>query len=182
MGYDNAFELTVGLEGGFSDDPDDNGNWTGGKKGVGELKGTKYGISAASFPNEDIRNLTIDRAKILYRQNYWNPLNLDGVSLGSIQEEIFDTAVNMGVGMAGKIAQEAINFLEPGPEDSPLSVDGVIGPTTLSYINKWCKKDPEALFKALNGFQFVRYVEVCHSTNKKFDWGWMKRIQQWKEE
>jgi hypothetical protein len=47
MGFDRAFEETIGLEGGFSRNPDDNGNWTGGRRGLGELKGTKYGISAA---------------------------------------------------------------------------------------------------------------------------------------
>lgn len=181
MGFDNAFQKTLGFEGGYSDDPNDPGNWTGGKVGIGILKGTKYGISAASYPDEDIKNLTLDRSKFLYHRDYWDPLSLDAVTVGPIAEEIFDTGVNMGIGQAGIVAQRAINFLEPGPDDLPLIVDGVIGPETLRYINKWCLKDPEALFKALNGFQFMRYSEIAHTTSKRFDWGWMKRIQQWRE-
>jgi lysozyme family protein len=183
IGFDSAFIKTVGLEGGYGNDPNDSGNWTGGKIGIGELKGTKYGISATSFPNEDIKNLSLDRAKTLYRVNYWDVLNLDKINNKRIQEEIFDTSVNMGTGGAGMIVQRAINFLEPGPEDSPLEIDGDIGSVTLSYINKWDNKDAEALFRALNGFQFMRYVEIskADSVKKRFNWGWMKRIQDYKE-
>lgn len=179
MSYDSVFARTVGLEGGLSMDPEDNGNWTGGHKGVGILKGTKYGISAASYPNEDIINLTLDRAKFLYKRDRWDVLRLDEVIDGVIQEKIFDASVLTGVGEAAIIVQKSINFLEPGPEDQPLKVDGGIGPITLSYINKWCRIDPEALFKALNGFEFMRFVEVCRASGKKFDRGWMKRIQSY---
>ena len=41
-----ALDETWGHEGGLSLDPNDRGNWTGGKKGSGELRGTKYGIAA----------------------------------------------------------------------------------------------------------------------------------------
>jgi lysozyme family protein len=54
-----AFELLVGHEGGFTDDPRDTGSWTGGNAGAGQLKGRKYGISAASYPNLDIKNLQL---------------------------------------------------------------------------------------------------------------------------
>jgi hypothetical protein len=57
MGFDRTFEQTIGLEGGFSRDADDNGSWTGGRKGLGDLKGTKYGISAAQYPSLDIEHL-----------------------------------------------------------------------------------------------------------------------------
>ena len=53
-----AKELMVS-EGGFTNDPNDRGNWTSGKIGVGELKGTKYGISAMAYPLEDIKNIGI---------------------------------------------------------------------------------------------------------------------------
>jgi len=178
MSFDSAFEKTVGLEGGYGCDPDDKGNWTGGAIGSGELRGTKYGISAAAFPYEDIKNLTLDRAKMLYQINYWNLLNLDEVPSDPIQEEIFDTGVNMGPGASAMIVQRSINFLEIG---KPLLVDGAIGPVTLGYIKKWCGKDPEALFKVLNGFQFIRYSEMADSgIMEKYSRGWMQRIQNYK--
>jgi lysozyme family protein len=180
MGFDRAFEQTIGIEGGFSRDPDDNGNWTGGRKGLGELKGTKYGISAAQYPSLDIENLTLHGAKEIYRRDYWNPLRLDSIDNEAIQEEVFDTGVNMGIGRSARILQGAVNFLEIG---NPLSEDGQIGPRTLERVNFWCRKDPEALHKVLNGLQFMRYFEILQNpTQEKFAWGWMKRIQYYREE
>jgi len=57
--FDRAFALVVGLEGGYVNDPKDPG---------GE---TKYGISKRANPDEDIKNLTLDRAKQIYRMKYW---------------------------------------------------------------------------------------------------------------
>ena len=58
MNFDKAFELLIGHEGGYTTNPKDAGNWTGGKQGVGVNKGTKYGIAANSYPSLDIKNLT----------------------------------------------------------------------------------------------------------------------------
>lgn len=71
------------VEGGYSNDPKDAG---------GE---TKFGISKRSYPNLDIKNLTIEKAMEIYRKNYWEPLNLDKYSL-PVSLVIFDTAINMG--------------------------------------------------------------------------------------
>lgn len=44
--FDVVFERLMPHEGGFQCDPKDRGNWTGGRVGVGELKGTNRGIAA----------------------------------------------------------------------------------------------------------------------------------------
>lgn len=90
----------VGLaEGGYSDDENDNGNWTGGKKGVGELKGTKYGISAASYQDLDIKNLTKEQADNIYKKDYWDTINGDKLPW-PLALVAFDHAVNAGVARA----------------------------------------------------------------------------------
>lgn len=61
--FKKAFELTVGHEGGYGNDKRDRGNWTTGVIGEGELKGTKYGVSAMSYPDYDIENLTLEQAE-----------------------------------------------------------------------------------------------------------------------
>ena len=83
--FDAAFSIVVGIEAGYVDDPDDPG---------GE---TKYGISKRAYPNEDIKNLTLDRAKSLYQRDYWNKLGLDALPWGLALIE-FDAAVNQGQG------------------------------------------------------------------------------------
>jgi lysozyme family protein len=179
--FDRAFAETLGYEGGYSDDPDDAGNWTGGKAGVGELKGTLYGISAARYPHLDIPNLTPEQAKEIYYRDYWQVLLLDyfnGSRPGErIAREIFDTAVNLGVRGAAYIAQRAVNFL-----GEKITEDGVIGPITLAAIGNWCIQDAEALFKVLNGFQFMYYHRIITRDPEKgkYAHGWMRRIQGWK--
>ncbi len=89
----------IDLEGGLSLNKYDSGNWTGRKVGVGELKGTKFGISAASFPHEDIPNLTQGRATELYYEHYWLTAGCDQLE-NQLAFVHFDSAVQHGVSKA----------------------------------------------------------------------------------
>lgn len=97
--FERIVEKVISFEGGLSTDRNDPGNWTGGNVGEGEFKGTKWGISAASYPDLDIESLTPERAKEIYYLDYWMKSACDhlGFSLAFIH---FDTAVNMSVGTA----------------------------------------------------------------------------------
>ena len=94
--WEAAVASVLKHEGGLSMNPDDPGNWTGGQVGVGELRGTSYGISAASFPTLDIRNLTVGEARDIYLDTYWSQVP------ESLPDDVrwfaFDVAVNSGVG------------------------------------------------------------------------------------
>jgi len=100
--FEAALSFTLRWEGGFQNDPADSGNWTGGKVGVGALVGTKYGISAASYPNLDIPNLTLAQAGEIYRRDYWNALNLDTLEDYRMALLMFDSAVQHGKARAGE--------------------------------------------------------------------------------
>ena len=97
--WTKSYNFVKQWEGGFQDNPEDSGNWTGGRKGTGTLKGTNFGISAASYPNLDIRNLTPQDAEDIYRRDYWQ-------RSGAYQLEwplcllVLDTSVLHGVGAA----------------------------------------------------------------------------------
>jgi lysozyme family protein len=98
--FEPAFTLVVGIEAGYVNDPRDPG---------GE---TKFGISKRAYPNEDIPNLTLERAHELYRRDYWDKLNCDGMSW-ELALITFDCAVNQGVGVARaiqRVAKDASEF------------------------------------------------------------------------
>jgi lysozyme family protein len=95
----DALTFTLKWEGGFTDNPSDPGNWTGGNVGVGELKGTKWGISAASFPHLDIKNLTVAQAADIYKTRYWEAISGDSRPYPEALV-VFDFAVNSGVSRA----------------------------------------------------------------------------------
>lgn len=166
-----AFEYTIGIEGGYQCDPDDKGNWTGGEIGVGELKGTKYGISAASYPDLDIKNLTPEKAKEIYYRDWWMKLRLNGVLSPRIAAEIFDTCVNCGKVAGVRIAQESLAIV-----GRPVSVDGIMGPKTLKAINAYPYQND--LLIVLNGEQYVYYKQLIQENPRfqKYARGWRKRV------
>lgn len=86
-------------EGGFQNFEWDSGNWTGCKPGVGVNLGTNFGISACSYPNLDIRNLTMKQADDIYFRDYWMASGADKLAWPYCLI-VFDTAVLHGVGTA----------------------------------------------------------------------------------
>ena len=86
-------------EGGYTADRRDRGNWTTGVIGKGELKGTKFGISAMSYPKLDIKNLTRAQAAEIYRRDYWDQAGCHILPAG-VDLPIFDVSVNSGPGRA----------------------------------------------------------------------------------
>ena len=99
--FQSCLVVTLAYEGGLSTDKRDPGNWTGGKVGKGTLRGTYKGISAAAYPNLDIRNLTNAQISDIYRKNYWAPVNGDGLAKG-VDLATFDAGVMSGPARAKK--------------------------------------------------------------------------------
>lgn len=163
--WESAVNLSVKIEGGLSLDKDDKGNWTGGKKGVGELKGTKYGISAAAYPNEDIANLTLERAKELYKRDYWDVNKCDYLpDWASVA--VFDFSINSGVKPAAKVFQTALG----------VKADGIIGNQTIGAANRVPPR------KVLEDYMNLR---IDYMQKSKMWWkyknGWTSRVQRVKQ-
>lgn len=97
--WQRSIAFVARWEGEYQNIPNDAGNWTGGEVGKGELKGTKYGISAASYPHLDIINLTREQAHEIYRRDYWQASGADKLPWPACLL-VFDTAVLHGVGAA----------------------------------------------------------------------------------
>lgn len=128
--FDAAFAAALAHEGGYSVDPQDPGNWTAGKVGEGVLKGTKYGISAASYPELDIANLTEDAAKAIYYRDWWLKFGFGKVASASIAAKLFDAAINIGMTEAVICLQRALRAY-----GRPMVEDGNLGPVTLAALN-----------------------------------------------
>jgi len=146
MNFDTAFEVIIGHEGGYVWDKNDPG---------GE---TKYGISKRAYPNEDIKNLTLDRAKFLYKRDYWDAVDAESMP-GAARLMVFDCAVNTGVGMAKKLLQRAV-----GTKD-----DGIIGPKTRAAISA----TPDLAMK-FAGYWLQYYTDL--SGWPTYGKGWTRRV------
>lgn len=123
--FDIAYKLTSVNEGGYTNNHDDSGNWTGGKVGVGNLIGTNFGISAPVLCEFLRKTATIEDMKIIseltvmtiYRKSYWNVVHGDEIVSQDEANSIYDSAVNMGCGQAVKLAQASLGITETGKMD-----------------------------------------------------------------
>jgi lysozyme family protein len=153
--FNAAIVKTLAREGGsrFTDDPDDRGG------------ATKYGISQRSYPTLDIRNLTEQQARDIYKRDYWDRVRGDEIQSELIAENIFDTAVNMGVRTASRLAQIALS-IKPG--------DGIIGSGSLKVINE---ADEEMFLALYTISKIARYRDICmkNRSQKKYLLGWINR-------
>lgn len=158
--FEHAFTRLMGHEGDLSMDPNDPGNWTGGKVGKGALKGTRFGISAGAYPDEDIQGLTIERARELYRRDYWDKAGCEYVPMG-IKFDLFDTAVNAGVGTAVRMLQGVVGEKQ----------DGIMGPLTLKALRSF---PPDKLVARFNGARLMHMTSLpAWATQGR---GWARRV------
>lgn len=160
VNFDTAFERVIGHEGKFQNNPKDRGNWTTGIVGQGELKGTKFGISAMSYPDLDIKNLTIDQAKVIYKRDFWDRAKADQYH-GAIAYQLFDMAINHGNGNAIRMLQRAAGVAD----------DGKVGNVTLGAINAMNLNN---VLMRLNA-QRIRFMTKL-STWSEFGAGWANRV------
>lgn len=158
--FSRCFELTMGIEGGFTDDPRDPGNWTGGKRNKGTLKGTKFGISAASYPHLDIKNLTLQDAKNIYKADYWDAVRGDEMPKG-LDFILWDIAVNHGPHDAKVWLQAAIGAAS----------DGIIGPRTMKRL---ATKNVEDVIKEVCALRANNYARL--KAVSVYGKGWYRRL------
>lgn len=160
MDFDKAFTALVGHEGGYTADPKDRGNWTSGKIGVGTLKGTKYGISAMSYPIVDIKNLTLENAKAIYKRDFWDKANCDDLP-DAIRFDVFDMAVNSGIKRAIITLQKAIGA----------TPDGIFGEQTKKLLSFF---DASTVDKRLSAHRLLFICDV--GTFPTYGRGWVRRV------
>lgn len=148
MSFDQAFERTVGIEGGYVNDPKDPG---------GE---TKFGISKRQYPSLDIKNLTLEQAKDIYRTDYWGLIAGDQLPAW-LAADVFDAAVHHGVPRASKWLQEEVGT----------KPDGVIGAKTVAACRT---ADPGVCLCHFNGrrLQFMAGLPNWDHNSE----GWAKRV------
>lgn len=89
-------------EGGYDNDPDDPGGTT------------KFGIDKRSHPQEDIKNLTLERAREIYFVEYWQAGGCEKLP-AKLGEVVFNCRVNCGPGRVAKIlaiTKDASGFVD----------------------------------------------------------------------
>jgi lysozyme family protein len=175
-----AFQITMGNEGGYSDNPNDHGgetwkgiarnfwpNWPGWVI-VDQIKGTNpANLNQALGANAQLQSEVL----AFYKQNYWDTESLDSINDQQTGNQLFDTAVNMGTGIASRFLQQAINTLKPGA----VTVDGQVGPLTIQAANAL---PAEQLYGAICNLRKQRYEQIIAANPSQaiFEKSWFSRI------
>jgi lysozyme family protein len=89
-----------------------------------------FGISAAAYPALDIPAIQLDDAKLIYRRDYYDRMDLDLLP-PRLALIVFDSAVNSGVGTAVRWLQTCVGT----------TADGVLGPGTQLAVRAALAKD-----------------------------------------
>lgn len=145
--FTRALNLILDHEGGYVNDPKDPG---------GE---TKYGISKRAYPHLSIRDLTKEQAAAIYRKDYWNKVRGDSIH-PAVAIVAFDIAVNMGVSVAIKMLQHAVDERQ----------DGIFGDKTLAGIKGHASA---YIVERMTTARILRYASL--PTFNRFGSGWVRR-------
>ena len=158
--FEHSAMATFGtFEGGYVNDPDDPG---------GE---TKFGISKRSYPNEDIPNLTLERAKFLAKRDFWYPMRLDTLNCQMIADNLFDFAFHHGVRSVGKKFQ----FILARPFGFEGKIDGILGGVTIGFANELLRSGQGAPFALHMSLVKARLDYYLATAKPKYLSGFVRR-------
>lgn len=152
MNFDQAFDILLRHEGGFSDHAADPGGKT--RFGITEAVAREVGYRG------DMHELPLSLAKRIYKGSYWDAVRAEELP-EAIRYAVFDAAVNSG-------PRQAIRWLQraAGVKD-----DGIIGPKTLAAVRT---ADPERLLRLVLA-QRLRFMTGLPNWTA-FGRGWARRI------
>jgi lysozyme family protein len=94
--FEAALQKTLKYEGGYVKDD----------AGKGE---SNFGINKSANPDVDVKNLTKEKARELYKKRYWDAIGGDALAAKNpaLATIAFDTAVNMGVSKASQLIAQS---------------------------------------------------------------------------
>ena len=166
---DEMVDTILRHEGGYVNHPNDRGGATN----FGVTQKTLESWRKAPVSIEDVKNLTVEEARLIYKTNYFLGPKLDKLPV-AIQPQMFDMSINHGAGRAIKILQKTVNTYVP------TSIDGGIGPQTIKNTNK-CIELYSA--KKLNNkmvdnrILFFESIVRNNESQRVFLKGWIKRAK-----
>jgi len=167
--FDVAIKVVLDNEGGYDNDPNDNG----GETHFGIISTDLEDAINKGIISDDatIKDLTLDQAKVIYKELYYdNCPNLSKIDSQDVITKILDLRVNIGCHGAIKMVQRAINSLG----SYTVAEDGIFGPRTLEAVNS---TKPTFLLTEIRKFQKKYYNDIVIHNHKQsvFLKGWLLR-------
>lgn len=158
--FEEAFQYISKSEGGYINHKYDAG---------GE---TKFGIAKRWYPNVNIKELTLDQAKIIYYEDYWLRYNLDKLIHRELAIKVFDTMIVIGPRMGTLLLEESIQSM-----GYQIPADGIFDPELIYIANTECDQiDLIDRYQILMEEYFKKIV-ASNPSQKVFLQGWINRAR-----
>jgi lysozyme family protein len=153
-----ALRRLLAHEGGYTNHPSDPGGPT--NFGITIVDYRKYVKPDATAA--DVKAMTLDEAKRIYRAKYWDAQRCDELPAG-VDYAVFDYGVNSGIGRSGKVLRRCLQM----PDDTGAVTDVVIAVSTI---------DPAKLVAAICD-ERLRFLQRL-KTWDVFGKGWGRRVAE----
>lgn len=128
--FNKVIDHTLQWEGGLVDHPSDPGGLTNRGITIGTFRTWAKKILGIEPTEQNLRSLTTDQAKAIYRAVFWDGVQGDAIRSQDVAHQLFDMYVN-ATSVAVKLMQHILNVRF----GQGLTVDGGIGPKTIAAIN-----------------------------------------------
>lgn len=159
LNFDEALARLLAHEGGYTNHPDDPGG------------PTNFGITIADYRRyvkanaraADVKAMTVDEAKAIYRAKYWDAQRCDELPAG-VDYAVFDYGVNSGIGRSGKVLRRQLSL----PDTTHKISDDVIAAAR--------RADAKVLVAAICD-ERLRFLKAL-KTWPVFGKGWGRRVAE----
>ena len=145
-----AFDLLIGNEGGYVDNPSDPGGAT--RYGVTQRVARAHGYTG------DMRDLPLEVAREIAKRMYWDPLRCDQYAQ-QVAFDLFDANYNGG---------HVVLWMQ---QAAKVKADGIIGPQTIQAVSE-C--NPDAFRRRFAAARLNYFSSL--STWSTFGRGWARRV------
>jgi lysozyme family protein len=178
--FDVSHKVVAAVEGGYSDDRQDTGNYVefelNGKM-VKRFIGTKYGISAPVLmkylghlpKKEDMMNLSYETALEIYKDKYWDDQDMEKFCNQSVATIIYDGCVNQGIGGMKDVLRKVLN-------DNGIQISEDTSPFQSEYIKVINSLEQNQVFNTIKKYRKDRYHSA--ETAKTHEGGWLNRLEK----
>lgn len=156
MTFSACLPIILKNEGGFVDNLAD----SGGATNLGITQGTLSNWLKRGATIDEVKALTPEAVSPIYHDLYYVPSGAVSCPSG-VDLIVFDTAVNMGTGIAARFLQNAVGVM----------ADGHVGPITVSAI---AHAAPGGLIDKICDARIARYRGL--SNFNVFGAGWLSRV------
>ncbi len=162
--FEEALRIILRFEGGYSNDPKDPGGPT--NRGITQKTYDAW-RKAHGLPLQDVRYITNDEVRAIYREGYWQAAHCDSLP-APLNVVIFDIAVNSGVQRALRFLQEALGVPVTGHWDR----------RTREAVEALQAEDVRVVVERILNLRegFYRQIALKNPNLQRFLQGWLNRI------